>query len=233
VRILYVEDDPEARAFVHKALAQHGHVTELADCGAAGLEAATTGSFDLLILDVRLPDLSGFELLQSLRSRGVQTPVLFLTAQGEVGHRVRGLELGADDYLAKPFAFAELLARIRAIARRSLGHPQDGRWRVADLVVDEEAHRVERDGRRIDLTPKEFALLAYLVQNAGHVVSRTMITEKVWGLGFDAHDNVIDVHVNRLRKKVDREFDRKLIHTVKGIGYVVEDRGEGVAEAAG
>jgi two-component system copper resistance phosphate regulon response regulator CusR len=198
---------------------------DLAAAAADGLAKALSGEHDLLVLDVRLPDRSGFELLAELRERGVRTPVLFLTAQGQVAHRIRGLDLGADDYLAKPFAFAELLARIRAIARRSLGHPADGRSCVADLVVDEAAHRVERAGRRIDLTPKEFTLLAYLVQNAGHVVSRTMITEKVWGYGFDAHDNVIDVHVNRLRKKVDRDFEPKLIHTVKGVGYVVEDRG--------
>lgn len=225
MKILYVEDDPEARSFVGKALAQHGHVAETAESLAEGLERALTGVYDLLILDVMLPDGSGFELLEGVRERGVETPALFLTAQGEVSHRIRGLDLGADDYLAKPFAFAELLARIRAIARRSLGRPADGRWHVADLVVDEEAHRVERADRRIDLTPKEFALLAYLVQNAGHVVSRTMLTEKVWGYGFDAHNNVIDVHVNRLRKKIDRDFPTKLIHTVKGIGYVVEDRG--------
>jgi DNA-binding response OmpR family regulator len=173
-----------------------------------------------------LPDLSGFELLRRLRALGVTTPALFLTAQGDVSHRIEGLNLGADDYLAKPFAFAELLARIRAIARRSLDRPPAERMELADLVVDVKAHRVERAGRRIDLTPKEFNLLAYLVQNAGHVVSRTMLVEKVWGWGFDAHNNVIDVHVNRLRKKVDREFGSKLIHTVKGIGYVAEDRGE-------
>jgi DNA-binding response OmpR family regulator len=225
VNILYVEDDSEAREFVGRALAQHGHVVGLAESAADGLAQALAGGHDLLVLDVMLPDRSGFDLLADLRERGVHTPALFLTAQGQVSHRIRGLDLGADDYLAKPFAFAELLARIRAVARRSLGRPAEGRLCVADLVVDEAAHRVERAGRRIDLTPKEFALLAYLVQNAGHVVSRTMITEKVWGYGFDAHNNVIDVHVNRLRKKVDRDFEPKLIHTVKGVGYVVEDRG--------
>jgi DNA-binding response OmpR family regulator len=230
VKILYVEDDPEAREFVQKALAQHGCVVDLAESGAEGLERATDGGHDILVLDVMLPDLSGFELLRRLRALGVTTPALFLTAQGDVSHRIEGLNLGADDYLAKPFAFAELLARIRAIARRSLDRPPAERMELADLVVDVKAHRVERAGRRIDLTPKEFNLLAYLVQNAGHVVSRTMLVEKVWGWGFDAHNNVIDVHVNRLRKKVDREFGSKLIHTVKGIGYVAEDRGEAGGE---
>jgi two-component system copper resistance phosphate regulon response regulator CusR len=230
VRILYVEDDPEAREFVHKALAQHGCVVDLASDGAAGLELATGEGYDLLVLDVMLPDFSGFELLRRLRAQGIETPALFLTAQGDVSHRIEGLNLGADDYLAKPFAFAELLARIRAIARRSLDRPPAERMEIADLVVDVKAHRVERGGRRIDLTPKEFNLLAYLVQNAGQVVSRTMLVEKVWGYGFDAHNNVIDVHVNRLRKKLERGFPAKLIHTVKGIGYVVEDRG---VESAG
>ncbi|HET6305321.1 MAG TPA: response regulator transcription factor [Myxococcota bacterium] len=229
MKILYVEDDPEAREFVQKALAQHGCVVDLAGSGAAGLERATEGAYDILVLDVMLPDLSGFEVLRRLRALGVATPALFLTAQGDVSHRIEGLNLGADDYLAKPFAFAELLARIRAIARRSLDRPPADRLELADLVVDVKAHRVERAGRRIDLTPKEFNLLAYLVQNAGHVVSRTMLVEKVWGWGFDAHNNVIDVHVNRLRKKVDRAFGVKLIHTVKGIGYVAEDRGEDAA----
>lgn len=229
MKILYVEDDPEAREFVRKALAQHGHVADLAANAELGLEMALAHAYELLILDVMLPDFSGFELLRRLREGGVTTPCIFLTAQGAVGHRIEGLDLGADDYLAKPFAFAELLARIRAIARRSSSRPRERLLRVADLVVDEEAHRAERAGRRIELTPKEFTLLAYLVQNAGHVVSRTMITEKVWGYGFETHNNVIDVHVNRLRRKVDRDFERKLIHTAKGIGYVVEDRG--VADA--
>ena len=230
MRILYVEDDPEAREFVHKALAQHGYVVDLAKDGAAGLELATGEGYDLLVLDVMLPDFSGFELLRRLRAQGIETPALFLTAQGDVSHRIEGLNLGADDYLAKPFAFAELLARIRAIGRRSLDRPPAERMELADLVVDVKAHRVERAGRRVDLTPKEFNLLTYLVQNAGQVVSRTMLVEKVWGYGFDAHNNVIDVHVNRLRKKLERGFPTKLIHTVKGIGYVAEDRG---AETSG
>jgi DNA-binding response OmpR family regulator len=207
-------------------------IVDVADCGEKGLEMAITGSYDLLILDVLLPDLSGFEVLRRVRSAGVKTPTLFLTAQGEVTHRVEGLNLGGDDYLAKPFAFAELLARVRALGRRWLGHPDDGCIVVADLVLDVHARRVERAGRRLDLTPKEFALLEYLMQNSGQVVSRTMITEKVWGYGFDAHNNVIDVHVNRLRGKMDRGFGSKLIHTVKGVGYVIEYRSGAQTEAA-
>jgi len=226
VKILYVEDDPEARGFVCRALRDAGHEVEAASRAAEGRAAAERGGYDLLVLDVGLPDGSGFELLEALRARGIATPVLVLTARGEVSLRIRGLDLGADDYLTKPFALAELQARIRALARRASGQAAGTALRVADLVVDEEAHRVERCGQRIDLAPKEFTLLAYLMRHAGHVVSRSMIVEKVWGYGFETHDNVIDVHVNRLRKKVDRGFDAPLIHTVKGIGYVVEERSE-------
>jgi two-component system copper resistance phosphate regulon response regulator CusR len=153
----------------------------------------------------------------------VNAPVLFLTAQGEVGSRIEGLELGADDYLAKPFALAELLARIRAVARRQQRQAKDGVVRVGDLAVDTERHHVERGGRRVQLTPKEFQLLEYLALNAGYVVSRSMIAEKIWGQGFETYSNAIDVHVNNLRKKVDRGA-AKLIHTVKGLGYVLEER---------
>ena len=225
MKILCIEDDREAREFLRKALEQSGCVVDLAEGGERGLEMALCGDYDLLILDVMLPDIGGFEVLKRLRAAGLSVAVLCLTAQGEVSQRIRGLNLGADDYLAKPFALAELLARIRAISRRRLGAPPDGRLEVADLVLDTARHRVERAGQRIDLAPKEFALLEYLLQNAGHVVSRAMITEKVWGYGFDAHANVIDVHITRLRRKVDRGFEPKLIHTVKGVGYVVEDRG--------
>jgi two-component system copper resistance phosphate regulon response regulator CusR len=228
MKILCVEDDPEGREFLQKALEQNGFVVDVAETGSRGLEMALGGGYDLVILDVLLPDLGGFEVLKKIREAALDVAVLCLTAQGEVSSRIRGLDLGADDYLAKPFALAELLARIRAVARRRLGIPADGRMAVGDLTLDVTRHRVERAGRRIDLTPKEFTLLEYLMQNAGHVVSRAMITEKVWGWGFDTHANVIDVHVNRLRRKVDREFDRKLIHTVKGIGYVIEDRGSSV-----
>jgi two-component system copper resistance phosphate regulon response regulator CusR len=168
--------------------------------------------------------MSGFELLRRLRRAGVNVPVLFLTAQGDVADRIEGLELGADDYLAKPFALAELLARLRAVARRHLRQAKDGVVRVGDLVVDSERHYVERGGKRIQLTPKEFQLLEYLALNSGYVLSRSMIAEKIWGHGFESYSNAIDVHVNNLRKKVDRASGGKLIHTVKGLGYVLEDR---------
>ncbi len=224
MKILYVEDDPTAREYIHKGLVEQGFVVDVAPDGRAGFERALTGAYDLVILDVMLPEIGGFDLLRELRKRRIDTPVLFLSARGEVGDRIEGLNLGADDYLVKPFAFAELTARIRAIARRRLGEPADGRLEVADLVLDVSRHAVERGGHAIDLTPKEFALLEYLMRNAGHVLSRTMITEKVWGYGFDTYSNLIDVHINHLRKKVDRDFEPKLIHTVKGVGYVLEDR---------
>jgi DNA-binding response OmpR family regulator len=198
----------------------------VAEDAASGIERALRDPYDLLILDVMLPDSDGFEILRSLRAKAVHTPVLFLSARGDVTDRIRGLNLGADDYLVKPFAFAELMARIQAVARRSLSEPDDGRLVMADLVLDLRRHAVERSGRPVELTPKEFHLLEYLLRNAGHAVSRAMITEKVWGFGFDTYSNLIDVHINHLRRKVDRGFERKLIHTVKGVGYMLEDRSE-------
>jgi two-component system copper resistance phosphate regulon response regulator CusR len=224
MKILYVEDDPEAQAFVSRALRESGFVIDTAGDGETGFELASGGAYDVLILDVKLPGMSGFELLRRLRRAGVNVPVLFLTAQGEVADRIEGLELGADDYLGKPFALAELLARIRAVARRHLRQANDGVMRVGDLVVDSERHYVERGGKRIQLTPKEFQLLEYLALNAGYVLSRSMIAEKIWGHGFESYSNAIDVHVNNLRKKVDRASGGKLIHTVKGLGYVLEER---------
>jgi two-component system copper resistance phosphate regulon response regulator CusR len=226
MKILYVEDDPEAQAFVSRALRESGFVVDTAGDGEAGLELAPAGAYDALILDVKLPGMSGFELLRRLRRAGVQVPVLFLTAQGDVADRIEGLELGADDYLAKPFALAELLARLRAVARRHLGRAKDGVVRVGDLIVDSDRHHVERAGKRIQLTPKEFQLLEDLALNTGYVLSRSMIAEKIWGHGFESYSNAIDVHVNNLRKKVDRGSAAKLIHTVKGLGYVLEERAD-------
>jgi two-component system OmpR family response regulator len=219
MRILYVEDDPRAREYIQKGLAENGFQAEVASDGEAGLARALSETYDLLILDVMLPGRDGLALLKELRERGIETPVLFLSARGEASDRIRGLNLGADDYLPKPFAFAELLARIRAIARRRHGEPLDGRIAVEDLLLDTRKHSVERAGRPIDLTPKEFSLLEYLMRNAEQVVSRAMITEKVWGYNFDSYSNLIDVHINHLRKKMDRDFEPKLIHTVKGVGY--------------
>jgi DNA-binding response OmpR family regulator len=226
MKILYVEDDREAQAFVSRALRESGFVIDTAGDGETGLELASGGAYDVLILDVKLPGMSGFELLRRLRRAGVNVPVLFLTAQGDVADRIEGLELGADDYLAKPFALAELLARLRAVVRRHLRQAKDGVVRVGDLVVDAERHYVERGGKRVQLTPKEFQLLEYLALNAGYVLSRSMIAEKIWGHGFESYSNAIDVHVNNLRKKVDRGSGAKLIHTVKGLGYVLEERSD-------
>lgn len=224
MKVLYVEDDLEAQAFVGRALRESGFVVDLADDGAAGLDLAIGGGHDVIVLDVRLPDMDGFEVLRTLRSRGHETPVIFLSAQGEVTDRIEGLNLGADDYLTKPFAFAELLARIRAIERRLLRTTPNGVMSVADLELDLERQAVRRSGKPIHLTPKEFQLLEYLMRNVSYVISRTMIAEKIWGQGFENYSNAIDVHVNNLRRKIDRDFEPKLIHTRKGLGYVVEDR---------
>jgi DNA-binding response OmpR family regulator len=224
MKILYVEDDPGAREYIQKGLQENGFVLDVALDGDEGFERARSGVYDLLILDVMLPGRDGYTILKELRELGVDTPVLFLSARGEASDRIRGLNLGADDYLPKPFAFAELLARVRAVARRRLGEPLDGRLQVEDLLLDTQRHTVERAGRPIDLTPKEFTLLEYLMRNAEQVVSRAMITEKVWGYSFDSYSNLIDVHINHLRKKMDRGFDPKLIHTVKGVGYFLGRR---------
>ena len=223
MNLLYVEDDREAQSFVQGALRRNRLLADLASDGPSGLEKGLTGDYDLIVLDVMLPGMSGLEVLRRLRTAGVKTPVLLLTAQVGVSHRIEGLNLGADDYLEKPFAFAELLARIRAIARRSSAEPADGIYTVADLEVDVRRHTVRRAGRRIHLTPKEFQLLENLVRNAGHVVSRTMLVDKVWGSAFESYSNVIDVHVNRLRNKIDKDFHPAIVHTAKGIGYVLEE----------
>jgi DNA-binding response OmpR family regulator len=224
VKILYVEDDPTARQYIRKGLEEHLHVVDTASDGNEGLELALTGGWDLIILDIGLPGIDGFELLERLRSQHVRTPVLCLSARGEVSDRVRGLKLGADDYLHKPFAFAELLARVEAIARRVGPETADSVLRVADLELDRARFAVRRAGRDVELTRKEFALLEYLMRNAGQVLSRTMITEKIWGYSFDSHSNVIDVHIAHLRRKIDRGFEPKLLHTRTGVGYVLEDR---------
>ncbi len=223
MKILYVEDDPTAREYIRRGLTEHGHVVDVAEDGAIGLELALSHSYALIILDVGLPELDGFELLARLREHDTSTPVLFLSARGEVQDRVRGLNLGADDYLPKPFAFAELLARIQAVSRRRLDDPEDFVLRVADLELDLKAHLVRRAGRTLELTAKQFSLLEYLMRNAGQVLSRTMIMEHIWGYSFDTYSNVIDVHIAHLRKKVDRDFSPKLLRTVKGVGYTLRD----------
>lgn len=230
MRILYVEDDPTAREYLQRGLREHGYRVDVEADGDAGYARAREIGYDLLLLDVTLPGRDGFDLLRALREAGVVTPALFLSARGEVTDRIRGLDLGADDYLAKPFALAELVARIRAIARRRTAEPGDGRVVFAGLELDAHRHTVHRGGRLIELTPREFQLLEYLMRHAGQVVSRAMITEQVWGHGFESYSNLIDVHVNHLRRKIDRDFDARLLHTVKGIGYVLDDRSRSSAD---
>lgn len=226
MKILYVEDDPVAREFVSKGLRRNGHVVDVAPDDDTGFQRAAFSHYDLILLDVMLPDADGFQVLHELRELGVSTPVLFLSARGEVSDRIRGLDLGADDYIPKPFAFAELLSRIRAIARRHAGIPSDGRLVLHDLVLDTRRILVERAGVPIDLTPKQFGILELLLRNVGIPLSRTQILEEVWGYGFETQENAIDVHITALRKKIDAGFDRPLIHTVKGVGYVAAaDRG--------
>ena len=224
MRLLYIEDDPIAQQFVSRGLVRCGFAVDACSTGVEGLENALTSCYDLILLDAMLPDLDGFSLLRRLRAAQCQTAVLIVTARGDAADRIRGLDLGADDYLAKPFAFGELVARIRAIARRSLGEPIDGRFTVADLVVDTRLRRVERAGRTIEVTAKPFEILEVLIRSTGHVLSRTMILEKVWGPGFELLSNVIDVHIRALRQKIDDGFEPRLLHTVKGVGFVLEDR---------
>jgi two-component system copper resistance phosphate regulon response regulator CusR len=224
MKLLVVEDDPKASAALVKGLTESGFVVDAAATGDDGLHLARAGGYDLIVLDVLLPVCDGWTVLRDLRAAGVQTPVLFLTANDAVADRVKGLELGADDYIVKPYSFAELLARVRTVLRRGPARTSDV-VRVADLEIDPVRHRAARGRTALDLTPKEFALLSLLARRAGEVLSRTLITEQVWDVNFDADANVVDVHVRRLRAKVDDPFEKKLIHTVRGVGYVLEDRG--------
>jgi two-component system copper resistance phosphate regulon response regulator CusR len=224
MKLLLVEDDQNTILYLQKGLTESGFVVDVAEGGENALNLADARQYDLVILDVMLPGRDGWSVLRELRVRGKQMPVLFLTARDTVEDRVKGLELGADDYLVKPFAFSELLARIRTILRRST-KPQQDLLRVSDLEVDLVRHRATRSGQRLELRPKEFALLALLARRTGEVLSRTFIAEQVWDMNFDSDSNVVDVHVRRLRKQLDDPFDRKLIHTVWGAGYVLEDRG--------
>jgi two-component system copper resistance phosphate regulon response regulator CusR len=222
MKILLVEDEAKTRAYLRKGFAENGFSVDLADCGGDGLKLALAGAHDLVILDVVLPGCDGWFILEQLRRTDRQTPVLFLTARDSVTDRVKGLELGADDYLVKPFAFSELLARIRCLLRRSAVAQEDV-VRIADLELDSLRLRVTRAGRRIHLTPKEFTLLSLLVQHAGETLSRTFIAEQVWNMNFDSATNVVDVAIRRLRGKIDDSFESKLIHSVRGMGYVLED----------
>lgn len=223
MKILVIEDEPKAAAYLQQGLTEAGYVVDTVHDGDAGLAAAQGGGYALIICDIMLPGRDGFTVVAELRRAGYDTPILFVTARDEVNARVRGLDLGADDYLAKPFAFAELLARIRALLRRPYVQVPPI-YRVADLVVDPRTRRVERGGHRIDLTPKEFALLQFLLEHTGEVVSRTLIADRVWDMHFDSGTNVIDVQVKRLRSKIDTDGLAPLVHTVRGVGYMLEDR---------
>jgi two-component system, OmpR family, copper resistance phosphate regulon response regulator CusR len=223
MHILIVEDDHKTAAYLRKGLTENGFIVDVADKGEDGLFLARQGEYDLVILDVMLPEPDGWAVLTGIRQSGQQTPVLFLTARDSVQDRVKGLELGADDYLVKPFAFSELLARIHSIHRRGPGRQTDI-LRIADLEIDLPRHRAMRGGKRMDLTPKEFGLLSLLARRKGEVLSRTLIAEQVWDMNFDSDTNVVDVAIRRLRRKADDPFDKKLIHTVRGVGYVLEDR---------
>ncbi|MBP6505596.1 MAG: heavy metal response regulator transcription factor [Rhodoferax sp.] len=223
MKILVVEDERRAADYLRQGLAESGYVVEVALNGTDGLHAAMNGDHDLVVLDVMLPGLDGFAVLSALRT-AKQTPVLMLTARAQVNDKVRGFDLGADDYLVKPFQFPELLARVRALLKRGRPVVSDPVQRVADLEIDPLKHRATRGGQRIDLSAKEFALLALLVQRAGEVLSRTQIASLVWDIHFDSETNVVDVAIRRLRAKIDDPFPDKLIHTVRGVGYVLEQR---------
>ncbi len=222
MRVLVVEDNAELGANLRKGLREHGFAVDWVDDGNLGLDYATTGVYDLLIVDRMLPGRNGLDLLRTLRSRGVTSPAIFLTALSSVSDRIEGLDGGADDYLVKPFSFAELLARIRVVLRRG-SDTSATILQVADLRLNLTSRVVERSGQRIDLSAKQFALLEYLMRHAGEVVSRAMILEHVWDFEFDGLTNVVDVHINRLRNKVDRDFDRPLIQTLRGLGYVLRE----------
>ena len=224
MRILLIEDDREAASYLLKAFRETGHSIDHAADGVSGYDLAHEGGYDVAIVDRMLPKMDGLSLIASLRAQGNETPALILSALGQVDDRVKGLRAGGDDYLSKPYAFSELLARVEALARRRpKGAPEETVYRVGDLALDRLSHKVSRAGEEIVLQPREFRLLEYLMQNAGKVVTRTMLLEHVWDYHFDPQTNVIDVHVSRLRAKIDRDFDAALIQTVRGAGYMIRD----------
>jgi DNA-binding response OmpR family regulator len=225
MRILLVEDDKGIVQFVKKGLIENSFSVEVATNGEKGLNFVLHMKYDLIVLDIMLPKLDGREVLREIRAMEIQTPIIFLTAKDSEGDIVHGLNLGADDYLTKPFSFNELLARIRALLRRGKMVNHSSRLQVANLVLEADGHRVFRDKIKIELTPKEYSLLEFFMRHPGQIVTRTMISEKIFDYHFDTFTNVVDVHVSHLRNKIDKEFEPKLLHTVKGVGYVLQDRG--------
>ena len=221
MRALLVEDDDTIAGFVERGLREAGFAVDWFADGDAGFEAAIGQPYDVAVVDLMLPKRDGLSLIDELRRRGVETPVLILSARRSVDDRVRGLQAGGDDYLTKPFAFAELLARVQALVRRASRAPEPTTLTVDDLVLDLLSRRVKRGELIIDLRPREFALLEYLMRNAGKVISKTMILSHVWDYSFDPQTNIVDVLVSRLREKIDRRFEKKLLHTVRGVGYVI------------
>jgi two-component system, OmpR family, response regulator len=223
MRILVIEDDGETAAYLGKSLRESGHVVDLAGDGDTGFNLAEAGCYDVLIVDRMLPKRDGLAVIQGLRAKGDRTPALILSALGHVDDRVKGLRAGGDDYLPKPFAYAELLARVEALVRRIAPEEQATRYVVGELTLDRLSHKVARAGEPLVLQPREFRLLEYLMRNAGQVVTRTMLLENVWDYHFDPQTNVIDVHMSRLRSKIDKGFATPLLHTVRGAGYVMRD----------
>lgn len=222
MRLLVVEDEPKTGDYLQQGLSEAGFMVTLARNGLDGHHLAMTEQFDLIMLDVMLPDISGWRILQSLREAGRQTPLLFLTARDGVDDRVKGLQLGADDYLVKPFAFAELLARVRTLLRRGQAFMEVDQFKVADLTLDLPKRRAIRNGQKINLTHKEFCLLELLVRHQGEVLPRSLIAAQVWDMNFESDSNIIDVVIRRLRAKIDDDFSPKLIHTVRGMGYKLD-----------
>lgn len=222
MKVIVIEDDASAAAFVKQVLGEAGHSVDVCGDGESGLNQARSGDYDALVVDRMLPGMDGLQLLKRYRDAGGRAPALFLSALGEVDHRVEGLQAGGDDYLVKPYAPSELVARVEALGRRATGDIPTTRLTVGGLEMDLLARTVHRDGQKIDLQPREFRLLEFLMRHAGQVVTRTMLLEKVWDYHFDPQTNVIDVHVSRLRGKIDKDFDRPLLHTVRGAGYRLE-----------
>lgn len=223
MRLLVIEDEKKTREYLAKGLRESGFVVDAVEDGETGLHLACSEGYDLIILDVMLPGRDGWSVVREMRRVGKQTPTLFLTARDAIDDRVKGLELGADDYIPKPFAYAELLARVRALLRRGPGR-QPERLCLSDLELDLVRHKASRSGQTLELSPKEFALLSLLMRRSGEVLTRTLIASQVWDINFDSGTNLVEVSVGRLRRKVDDPFEQKLIHTVRGVGYVLEER---------